>query len=153
MAEDKLVHVFASLDILQEINRVLAYDKIVGILRRSQTVPSSIMVTIVSLCSVIDVKAKIHIIREDPSDNSVLACAKEAGAHFIVTGDRHLLQLGQHRKAMILTPSKFLETQKATEEEMRKAAQGIDRLRSSDRRRGWSGAKEIRRWRDATKSP
>ena len=111
------------------------------------------MATNVSLCSVIDVKAKIHMIREDPSDNSVLACAKEAGAHFIVTGDRHLLKLGQYRKAMILTPSKFLETQKATEEEMRKAAQGIDRLRSSDRTRGWSGAKEIRRWRDATKSP
>ena len=112
MAEDKLVHVFASLDILQEVNRVLAYHKIAGILRRSQTEPSSIMATIVSLCSVIDVKAKIHIIREDPSDNSVLACAKEAGAHFIVTGDRHLLQLGQYRKTMILSPSKFLETQR-----------------------------------------
>lgn len=37
-------------------------------------------------------------------------------------------------------------------EEMREAAHGIDRLRSSDRTHGWSGAKEIRRWRDETRS-
>lgn len=37
-------------------------------------------------------------------------------------------------------------------EEMREAAQAIDRLRQSDRSRGWSGAREIRRWRDAARS-
>jgi len=33
------------------------------------------------------------------------------------------------------------------EEEMRKAAEGIDELRSSSRSK-WNGAKEIRKWRD-----
>jgi hypothetical protein len=37
-------------------------------------------------------------------------------------------------------------------EEMREAAGGIDRLRSSNKARDWSGAKEIRKWRDETKS-
>jgi hypothetical protein len=37
-------------------------------------------------------------------------------------------------------------------EEMATAAQGIDRLRTSSKKSGWSGAKEIRRWRDASKS-
>ena len=114
MAEDKLIRIFASLDILEEINRVLAYGRIVGILKRSQAEPSSIMTTIVSLCSLVDVKAKVHVIREDLSDNRVLACAKEARAHFIVSGDRHLLQLEQYEKTMIVTPSRFLEMQRIT---------------------------------------
>ena len=38
------------------------------------------------------------------------------------------------------------------EEEMSKAAEGIDRLRTSGKTSGWSGAKEIRKWRDASKS-
>jgi len=36
------------------------------------------------------------------------------------------------------------------EEEKRKAAREIDRLRSASKTPGWSGAKEIRRWRDAS---
>lgn len=36
------------------------------------------------------------------------------------------------------------------QEEMSKAAEGIDRLRASSQTPGWSGAKEIRKWRDAS---
>jgi putative PIN family toxin of toxin-antitoxin system len=112
MAEDRLVQIFASLDILQEIRRVLDYEKIQGILKRSRIEPSSIMTSIVSLCSLVDVKATVHAIEEDPSDNHVLACAKETNAHFIVSGDRHLLQLGQYENIRILTASRFLEMQR-----------------------------------------
>ena len=38
------------------------------------------------------------------------------------------------------------------QEEMTMAADGIDRLRTSSKTLGWSGAKEIRKWRDASKS-
>ena len=38
------------------------------------------------------------------------------------------------------------------QEEMTMAAEGIDRLRASSKTPGWSGAKEVRRWRDASKS-
>ncbi len=34
------------------------------------------------------------------------------------------------------------------EEEKREAAREIDRLRSASKTPGWSGAKEIRKWRD-----
>jgi len=63
MAEDKLVQIFASLDILQEINRVLEYERILRILKRSRMKPSSIMTTIVSLSSLVDVK--VNALEED----------------------------------------------------------------------------------------
>jgi putative PIN family toxin of toxin-antitoxin system len=112
MADDRLVQIFASLDILKEIRRVLDYEKIVRILKRSRTEPSSIMTSVISLCSPVDVKVTVHAIEEDPSDNHVLACAKETKAHFIVSGDRHLLQLGRYENIRILTASRFLEMQR-----------------------------------------
>jgi hypothetical protein len=36
--------------------------------------------------------------------------------------------------------------------EMATAAEAIDKLRTSSKTPGWSGAKEIRKWRDALKS-
>ena len=38
------------------------------------------------------------------------------------------------------------------QEEMTKAAERIDRLRVSTKTPGWSAAKEIRKWRDASRS-
>ena len=37
-------------------------------------------------------------------------------------------------------------------EERREAAKEIDRIRGSCKIRGWSGAREIRKWRDTAKS-
>ena len=38
------------------------------------------------------------------------------------------------------------------QEEKVEAAKGIDRLRTSSKTSGWSGAREIRKWRDAQSS-
>ncbi len=49
------------------------------------------------------------VIKEDPNDNAVLACALEAGADCIVTGDHHLLDLGRYRTIEIVGPSELLD--------------------------------------------
>jgi uncharacterized protein len=50
-----------------------------------------------------------RIIKSDPDDNQVLACAVAGAADFIVTGDKDLLNLKTFRKASIVTPRQFLE--------------------------------------------
>jgi len=49
------------------------------------------------------------IITADPSDNNFLAIADSAKAHFIISGDRHLLGLKKYKNIGIITPTKFLE--------------------------------------------
>jgi len=45
----------------------------------------------------------------DAADNSILACALEAKADIVATGDRtHLLPLGEHRSVRLLTPQAAL---------------------------------------------
>ncbi len=41
-------------------------------------------------------------------DNRVLECAHAAGADLIVTGDRHLLDLGSYKRIRIVTLAEFL---------------------------------------------
>lgn len=45
----------------------------------------------------------------DEDDNRVLECALEGNAAYIVTGDRHLLNLAPIEGLEILTPGAFLE--------------------------------------------
>jgi putative PIN family toxin of toxin-antitoxin system len=49
------------------------------------------------------------VIPADPADEKVLACAVEAEADLIVSGDGHLLAIGDHQGIAILTARAFLE--------------------------------------------
>lgn len=51
---------------------------------------------------------EIDVIKEDPPDNNVLACAVGSEATAIITGDSHLLRLGSFREIPILGASMFL---------------------------------------------
>jgi uncharacterized protein len=44
---------------------------------------------------------KINDIKDDPTDNKFLVCAKEAAADFIVSGDKHLKDIKQFEKIKI----------------------------------------------------
>ena len=50
-----------------------------------------------------------NVIPQDPSDHIFLSCALEAGADFIISGDRHLLSLKVFEGIPILTVVQFLE--------------------------------------------
>jgi len=46
---------------------------------------------------------------DDPDDEMVLACAVDGGADMIVSGDRHLLTLGEFKGIEIASVRKFVE--------------------------------------------
>jgi len=50
----------------------------------------------------------IELLTADPTDNKVLECACECNADYIVTGDRHLLDLKEFRGIKIVRPAEFL---------------------------------------------
>jgi putative PIN family toxin of toxin-antitoxin system len=53
----------------------------------------------------------------DPADDMVLACALEAEADVIVSGDRHLTDLGVYEGIQIVNPATFLKLMQRPEEE------------------------------------
>lgn len=51
----------------------------------------------------------LRVIEADPDDDRVLECAIAAGSHYIVTGDKDLLRLGNYNSIQILTVADFLK--------------------------------------------
>ncbi|MHB8069766.1 MAG: putative toxin-antitoxin system toxin component, PIN family [Desulfobaccales bacterium] len=58
---------------------------------------------------VVNPKSRISIIHQDDPDNRILECALEARADFVITGDRHLLNVQIYQGIDILPPAAFLE--------------------------------------------
>lgn len=60
---------------------------------------------------IVNPKFNVDVIKSDPTDNRVLEVAKEAGADYIVTGDkRHVLPIKKFGKTNIVTAAQFLKT-------------------------------------------
>jgi predicted nucleic acid-binding protein len=51
-----------------------------------------------------------QVITDDVSDNHILACALAGRADFIISGDRHLLNLKEYEGIVIERPVDFLRT-------------------------------------------
>ncbi len=60
-------------------------------------------------CVLISIQHIENIIPQDPPDNVILACAVGGKADYIVSGNKHLLDLEKHRGVKIVTPAQFLE--------------------------------------------
>jgi uncharacterized protein len=57
--------------------------------------------------TLVETAPRLHILRDEP-DNRILECAQEAHADYIVTGDRHLLDLTQYETTRVITLAEFL---------------------------------------------
>ena len=107
-AKDDLT-IYTSKNIALEVSKVLLYPKIAQILKKSGIHEKDILRIYTANSKIVEPNTKLHIISEDIEDNKILECALAAGAHIIVSGDKHLLQLGKYRKIRILTPKEFFE--------------------------------------------
>lgn len=53
------------------------------------------------------------VVKADADDDVILACALKGQVDYIVTGDRHLLNLGEYKGIPVLSPRQFLDSLKA----------------------------------------
>jgi uncharacterized protein len=68
-----------------------------------------IIAELVSITELVEPTKHINVVVEDPEDDRVLECALEAAAHFVVTGDSHLIRIAEYSKIIIIEPDRFLE--------------------------------------------
>ncbi len=62
------------------------------------------------IATLIEPTTAIADIVDDEADNRVLEAAESGGVGVVVSGDRHLLVLGEWRRVAILTPAEFLRS-------------------------------------------
>jgi putative PIN family toxin of toxin-antitoxin system len=105
---DGSLQCFISLPILDEVRDVLQRPKF----SLSSDHALDLVEQLHDICCVVTPRKSIRAITADPDDNRVLECAVEAGARIIVSGDSHLLELGQWRGIRILSPADFIRGEK-----------------------------------------
>lgn len=52
---------------------------------------------ILPIFRIIEIREKVNVVHEDPSDNKIIECALAFSADYIITYDRHLLDIRKFR--------------------------------------------------------
>ncbi|HJX06249.1 MAG TPA: putative toxin-antitoxin system toxin component, PIN family [Candidatus Nanoarchaeia archaeon] len=90
---------------LAEIRRVLNYPRL-GFTKGQR---NQFLKILFKIATVKETKTELRIIKEDPSDNMLLECAVEAGAKYVVSGDKHLKKLRKYKEILIIPVNEFLK--------------------------------------------
>ena len=65
-----------------------------------------------SSSKIVRVKSKFNVVKEDPDDDAVLGTAFDGKAEYIVSGDKHLLALGEFKGIKIVNITEMLSVVK-----------------------------------------
>ena len=106
--EKDVFDLIVSPKIIKELERVIHYPKIQEKYHLPEGHIEKFLGLIGSLAIVVNPAQGIEVIEKDPPDNRYLECAKESQASYIVTGDKHLLELKEYEGVVILPPAGFL---------------------------------------------
>ena len=93
--------------LLNELQRVLVRPHIARAHKRSAQETIALTETLRQRATVVTPRSRVDVIRDDPDDNRVLEAALAGGADYIVSGDRHLLALGEYEGIRVVTPAAF----------------------------------------------
>ena len=101
-----------STSILDELKRVLLYPHIFKKYKLTQSEIDFLVNLLEHDAIMVSGSLEVNIVKDDPDDNKFLACALEAEADYIVSGDSHLLSLKSYKDISILSVNEFLQVLK-----------------------------------------
>lgn len=58
---------------------------------------------------IVEPEERVRVVTADPSDNKIVECAIAGKAHFIVSGDKHLLKIKEYENIRIIAPAQLLK--------------------------------------------
>jgi putative PIN family toxin of toxin-antitoxin system len=93
--------------IMEELRAVLGRPKFKLRIRSLQTSVAELMESLLSMVEVIPDLPIEPVIKRDPDDDKILACAVAAQAEWLISGDNHLLSVKRYKRIPIITPSQF----------------------------------------------
>jgi len=91
--------VIVSRQMLAELADVISKNKF----RVTSSQVDRFISTLVRISELVPDNARFKVVLEDPDDDVVLNAVYSGRSEFIVTGDRHLLELGSFKKTKIVT--------------------------------------------------
>jgi uncharacterized protein len=109
LARSGSISLFTCPELLAELEDVLGRKKFMARLNMAQVTVDELVYGYAALATTIRVEKIVPVIKADPDDDIVLACAVAAKAEIIASGDGHLLDLKEYKGTRILTVNQVLE--------------------------------------------
>jgi len=94
-----------SMQMIREFKRVIARDRF----KLSENQQNTLTNFILRIGNVVKIKSRFRVVREDPSDDTILRAAYDGKADYIVSGDEQLLALKEFKGIKIITVSEMSE--------------------------------------------
>lgn len=94
-----------SKEILDEFQKVIARGKF-GF---GSALIIEITALVIEIAEIIVPQSRLDIVPDDPSDNKFIECAIDGNVGYVISGDRHLLNIGTYRGVKILKAKDFLD--------------------------------------------
>ena len=107
--ESKEIGLVLSKDIIKEFSKVLNYDEIKNKIKDKDLVMKYAVNKIVFISEIVDIPRKLKIVKDDPDDDKFIETAVEGRADYIVTNDKHLLNVKEIEGVKIVKPDEFLK--------------------------------------------
>lgn len=104
LGRDGKILIFTSMDIENEIA-----EKLKTKFKLAEEEVNQILLDFSTFTLPITHSRQIFVVQDDPDDNKFIECAIECGADYIISGDRHLLNLKEYEGIKIFRPSEFLK--------------------------------------------
>lgn len=103
------VELILSQSILKEFEEVLERDEVRERFSYTGQDIRNIVSTLRGSSRIITPKSRFRIIKEDPKDDVILSTAYDGEADYIVSGDKHLLNLRRFKGIKIVSPTRMIE--------------------------------------------
>ncbi len=108
LLRDSAFELIASPATLDELRRSLRYTRVRKYFRLPEEELDLWADALGAIAVVVEGKVSRRVVRADPADDIYIAAATDGLADYVVSGDRHLLELVEHGGIRIVTPRTFL---------------------------------------------
>ena len=96
---------FTSKELLLEFASVIKRKKF----KLNKDEQRRILKFLIEISEIVEPTKTINIIKEDPADNRVIEVALESRSRYIISGDKHLLNLRKYKNIKILSAREFID--------------------------------------------
>ncbi|MBU3913249.1 MAG: putative toxin-antitoxin system toxin component, PIN family [Nanoarchaeota archaeon] len=97
------VQIFSSQEIIEEYKEILARD-----FDYKEQEIGEIFERVLQFLNLVTPSKKVDVVKEDPDDNTIIECALESKAEYIISYDKHLLKLKEFQGIKIVRPEEAL---------------------------------------------
>ncbi len=108
LVEDRRVELVLSTSILDEFERILGQDRFQLKFHGTKDTTQEIIRKLVNISKIVVTTGEVKIVKADPDDDKVVECGVKGKVDYIISGDKHLLELKEYQGIKIVTASQLL---------------------------------------------